>query len=1832
MKKLFNTLLLFIALMVLHSHNALLAQVILPMTGVGEVQTSLTGTLQDHAGGSDYSNSVDGWVTIDVPCGMLLTFEEVNFETCCDWIYIYDGTYNGDGSDVPLLQFNMLSSLGAGGTFTSDGAVTIRMTSDGSVTNTGFTMTWAGLASTPNPNFTVSSANPPANIAVDFITTDSGAATWQWDFGDGSPFNTTDLNPSHSYANAGTYTITFTTYGCTGTEASFQQSLTVQEEPKITVNPASFSNTADYGDAPFTQPLTICNTGDGQLVYSIDEPLISEKGLNMLALINDADAAPTGEYTKTIAAVNTYFNDYVLSSITTYNAAELADALDGKDILLIPEQENYTGWMPALASTIQAFANSGGTVILIGSNQTDNTADCIFDSGMLEGNYIEFATGEMDIVNPTDPILEGIVAPYNAQVVTYIFNITNPDFVPLIQFEGNEVVGYRPIGAGKVVLIGHDYGFSNAQNKRLIANVVANSSQIDNGQFFFLSANEGVLNPGECTVINVEFDAQAVYGGYYQTNLVVNSNDGDAPQTNVPITFDIQGTPTFGISATSVTFGQTMVTDIVTQPLTITNNGTDSLYIVSITSSDPVFSADPASFALYGGGTEQVVDINFAPTAITNYNATITIVTNVGTFTIPISGIGVGAPITTIMPNPLTATVNAGSTATVPLTIANSGEGPLIYSIDNEPFTGNMNVLIYAAGLGAFNNPIPIITSSILTGYPQATISTTTTTNGAALAAALADKKMFVIPQLQDAAVSGLFGGFADELNAFAAQGGVVVVLPGNFDNGAFINSTGLFDITVTGFDNGNAIEVSDETHPLTEDVPAVFFTTNGTSPVTTINADAIVLAQQPVANFGGGGPVAAYRNIGEGKAIYLGFTYTFNDPNAELLLKNAARWTADLSLIDWLTLSDTAGTVGFPSQEVIDVTFDATNLLGGTYVTELNITTNQPFNQNITVPVILTVVGIAQISLSDNNLDFGSVIIGNSETQTITINNPGTDTLFISSIVPSSSAYTVSAGTTAVPPLQSTTLTITYTPTAIQNYNGTITINNNVATAVVNITATGQGAPNASIDPGSVAQTLLSGSQANVTLNLGNSGAGNMAWNVQGAGIIEALVLNYGTTPGDVNNANFLTNVSNYFSGNINLTPYDGSDAASLAAALAGKQLLIVPMQQQFQVSATVLLELGEVMQAFASAGGNIMYAGNSCQPCMQQTGMFGGFFNYSLFGNIGEEITINDPAFGGNLGATVLLPPTTYVWVFDNADLQTIATGPFGGQAMAYRNIGEGSVLYLGTDGSTLGNANLTTLLGNALGWATNALPAWLNITPASGNTAVGANTPLTLNFDADGMLAGVYTYTLLINTNDPDMPVLQVPVTLTVEAFPQAAIGSNATLTCDGYVQFEDQSVNNPTSWSWSFGDGSVSNSQNPLYIYQTEGTYDVSLIACNNLGCDTTTLADYITVDFGFVYCDTTNMPSFSQQTITTCNGVLRDPGGNGQYANGENSTVTITPPGASRVNLNFNFIQVETCCDRVSVYDGPDTSSPLIGQYTADPGVVIESTGPSITVQFTSDGSVIGDGFEALYSCVQITDIPDPNFEYEILSECLGEIEFTDDSDNFPDQWLWNFGDGSPTSTEQNPTHQYAQSGTYDVLLQSCNFLGCDTDTIPVTINNVFFANFTYQNGNPAGPPFINQGTPVLFTSQTVGAVDWTWNFGNGNQVQGSPTANSFYTQQGTYTVTLEVVDAQGCERTATQTIYVVATGLNNNNLDAANLLLQPNPANDHLHLAYQFEGTTAVELRLYDAVGKIALQIPATTATQKYETDLDIADLPQGVYFVALQTDRGIVTKKLTVQ
>ena len=81
------------------------------------------------------------------------------------------------------------------------------------------------------------------------------------------------------------------------------------------------------------------------------------------------------------------------------------------------------------------------------------------------------------------------------------------------------------------------------------------------------------------------------------------------------------------------------------------------------------------------------------------------------------------------------------------------------------------------------------------------------------------------------------------------------------------------------------------------------------------------------------------------------------------------------------------------------------------------------------------------------------------------------------------------------------------------------------------------------------------------------------------------------------------------------------------------------------------------------------------------------------------------------------------------------------------------------------------------------------------------------------------------------------------------PTADFTSDSVTIVEGQsVQFTDTSTGIPTSWSWGFSGAtpSTSNAQNPSVVYNTPGTYEVSLDVSNAQGSNVKTVPNYMTV--------------------------------------------------------------------------------------------------------------------------------------------------------------------------------------------------------------------------------------------------------------------------------------------------------------------------------------------------------------------------------------------------
>ena len=324
-----------------------------------------------------------------------------------------------------------------------------------------------------------------------------------------------------------------------------------------------------------------------------------------------------------------------------------------------------------------------------------------------------------------------------------------------------------------------------------------------------------------------------------------------------------------------------------------------------------------------------------------------------------------------------------------------------------------------------------------------------------------------------------------------------------------------------------------------------------------------------------------------------------------------------------------------------------------------------------------------------------------------------------------------------------------------------------------------------------------------------------------------------------------------------------------------------------------------------------------------------------------------------------------------------------------------------------------------------------------------------------------------------------------------------GTPTSVVKGNTVTFTDLSDCTPTSWSWSFPGGSPSSysGQNPPPIlYNTEGTFDVSLTVSNGSGNNTKTIPGYITVV----------PPEFNMQngTVTTCEGNFYDSGGpTGAYANNENFTLTFYPSTAgAMIRTTFNSFSTESGYDYLYIYNGVNASAPLIGTYngTTSPGTITASNASgALTFRFTSDVSVTATGWSASISCYSTTSPPVADFSASTTSPTIGaNVIFTDASLNAPTSWNWSFTPNNvvyvngTNASSQNPEVQFTQLGLYTVTLTATNAYGFDVET-KVNYINVITCVYCGAGGSNGSEEWISNVTFNTINNSSTAASGYT---------------------------------------------------------------------------------------------------------------------------------------------
>ncbi len=321
---------------------------------------------------------------------------------------------------------------------------------------------------------------------------------------------------------------------------------------------------------------------------------------------------------------------------------------------------------------------------------------------------------------------------------------------------------------------------------------------------------------------------------------------------------------------------------------------------------------------------------------------------------------------------------------------------------------------------------------------------------------------------------------------------------------------------------------------------------------------------------------------------------------------------------------------------------------------------------------------------------------------------------------------------------------------------------------------------------------------------------------------------------------------------------------------------------------------------------------------------------------------------------------------------------------------------------------------------------------------------------------------------------------------------------TALCFGdTTYFNDQSTIqapfNITNYYWDFGNGDTSSAQSPRYYFDALGLYTVELIVVADSGCTssiskTVQVFDKPTAKFSYKIGCAGSPISFADQSV----GVANDALAQWMWSFGDDSTSSLRNPN--------------------HIYSQP-------GIYPVSL-TVLSNTGCS---------SVFYDTLEVF---------PELFVAIETNNLCFGETtQFMDASPGFSNiSWLWEFGANNDISTQQNPTYNYTQTGSFLIKLTVKNALGCEAaafDTISIVQPPT--ANFTYNVACEDYNFRLNDASTIAGNDSIV---KWFWEFNDGGLPSNAPNPVRTYDTVGTINVTLSIESANGCPATVTKPVTI----------------------------------------------------------------------------------------------
>ncbi|MHC1708714.1 MAG: LamG-like jellyroll fold domain-containing protein [Bacteroidales bacterium] len=586
------------------------------------------------------------------------------------------------------------------------------------------------------------------------------------------------------------------------------------------------------------------------------------------------------------------------------------------------------------------------------------------------------------------------------------------------------------------------------------------------------------------------------YSGYFS----ITTNDPVNPTVQIPCLLHVSGDAFLTLSENYHDYSYIMVNTLSNYDISLVNDGCDTLFIYNMYSTNDVFTAVLDNYTLYPDEST-LLHLTFAPQEVNYFEGDIWLNTNVGDFNVFLVGSGVPAPSILISPDVLDIQLSCGDSTEIPVSVYNDGEGVLHYQVNFHPELDS-GLLVYYPFYGNYTDYSG--NNRNLTNYGA--YLTTGNTGVGYTAYAFEDSATMRytntndIPNLyQDQVTVSLWAKFPDP-STWQDPYPILWNISGYYYNydGIYIQADATtiycaFRINYNFYTVSCPIQIDTWMH--------LAYTYDGNIIKAYVNGE--LCSEYPISGelyYYTNNPAFIFGNWNQPPGndhYFTGDLDEFRYYGRALSLDEIAALYSNASYFLDLQANPTIDSVGAYDWHDFILTVKTDGLVAGYYQDVIDITSNDPLHPHTYLPINLEIIGIPEILVSPDCLEYDTIMQFTQQTMNVLIENPSCAYLYVWNLNTGTASFHPEFSNVVIPPFGSNIVPVIFNPQAEGLNEDTLYIDSEAGYYKVCLKGYCTGIPVAVVYPTAVNQVLSCDESFTQSLQIRNEGLAGMEYQV---------------------------------------------------------------------------------------------------------------------------------------------------------------------------------------------------------------------------------------------------------------------------------------------------------------------------------------------------------------------------------------------------------------------------------------------------------------------------------------------------------------------------------------------------------------------------------------------------------------------------------------------------------------------------------------------------------------------------------------------------------------